>query len=83
MSKKNNKNRTKAYVEILKENERQAEAERKSKHDKKDIRITTNKMLNEINDMSLNPEQDIKMNVEKVSKRKPKKFAKKHKAKKD
>jgi hypothetical protein len=79
MSKKNNKNRGKAYVETLKGMERDAEAERKAKQDKRDLNRSTNKLLDEINEISLNPEKDVKMEVEKVSKRKPKKVAKKSK----
>jgi hypothetical protein len=83
MSKKNNKNRSKAYVEYLKEEEKKHEEARKHKQIKKDTNRITNNLTNEINDMTLNLEKEEKMTVErndeKVSSKKIKKVAKKHK----
>jgi hypothetical protein len=80
MSKKNNKGRSKAYAEFLKEKEKNEEERRRARQDQRDVnRITTN-VLNEINEISLVVEKQDKMEIDnKISKSKPKKVAKKHK----
>ncbi len=80
MSKKNNKNRSKQYVEFLKEQERIEEEKRKAKMERRDTNRITSNVLNEINEISLHVEKEDKMEIEKkVSKARPKKVAKKHK----
>ncbi len=80
MSKKNNKNRSKAYAEFLKEKEKNEEERRKAKQEKRDVNRMTTNVLNEINEISLVVEKEDKMEIEhKISKSKPKKVAKKHK----
>jgi len=83
MSKKNNKSRSKAYVEYLKEEERKIEEARKNKQIKKDTNRITNNLTNEINEMTLNLEKEEKMTIDrseaKISNKKTKKIAKKHK----
>jgi hypothetical protein len=79
MSKKNDKNRTRAYNEQLKEIERNIEAERKAKQDRRDMNRSTNKLMTDINEISLNLEKDERMEVEQVSKKRPKKVARKKK----
>jgi hypothetical protein len=83
MSKKNNKSRSKAYVDYLREEEKKLEEARKHKQIKKDTNRITNNLTNEINEMTLNLEKEQKMTVErsdaKISNKKNKKVAKKHK----
>ncbi len=83
MSKKNNKSRTKAYVEFLKGEEKKTEETRKNKQIKKDTNRIANNLTNEISEMTLNLEKEEKMTVErtenKVSHKKVRKIAKKHK----
>jgi hypothetical protein len=80
MSKKNNKNRSKAYAEFLKEQEKKEEERRRAKMERRDVNRITSSVLDEINEISLTVEKEDKMEIEpKVSKSKPKKVAKKHK----
>ena len=83
MSKKNNKSRTKAYVEFLKGEEKNTEERRKNQQIKKDTNRIANNLTNEISEMTIKIEKEEKMNVEskeikKVSHKKTKKIAKKH-----
>jgi hypothetical protein len=80
MSKKNNKNRSKAYAEFLKDEERKIQEKRLKKQDKRDANRITNEIADEINDMTLQLEKGEKMQIEKSqSKKKVKIFAKKQK----
>ena len=80
MSKKNNKNRSKAYGEFLKEEERKIEERRQQTLNKRDNNRITNTIADEINEISLTVEKSEKMQIEKPqSKKKIKKVAKKHK----
>lgn len=81
MSKKNNKNKGKAYVEALKEEERKREEERLKKQQHKDTRRIANDVFGEIDQMTLSEEKAEKMDVEPAITKKKKKFAKKVKAK--
>jgi hypothetical protein len=80
MSKKNNKNRSKAYAEFLKDEERKNEEKRQKIQEKRDSNRITNEIADEINDMTLQLEKGEKMEIEKSkSKKKTKIIAKKHK----
>lgn len=80
MSKKNNKSRSKVYVEFLKEQERMEEEKKKARMERRDLNRITSNVLNEINEISIAVEKEDKMEIEKkVSKGKQKKVAKKHK----
>ena len=79
MSKKNNKNRKKKYVEMLKQMEKDDEKEAKRKKAQKEARIATNKLAEEIDDIGLD-EKSEKMEVEKkeTTHHKKKGFRRKH-----
>ena len=80
MSKKNNRNKFKAYSEYLKEQEKLEEERRKQKQNKRDTNRIANTLVDEINDITLNLEKDQKMAIEKPeTKRRHKVKAKKQK----
>ena len=81
MSKKNNKSRTKAYVDVLREEERKRQEERVQKQLEKDQRRLTINVANEIENMNLTGEKLNKMNIDKIPTKKKKKIAKKFKSK--
>ena len=81
MSKKNNKNKMKAYADHCKEKEMKDEARRLEKMNKRDTNRITNAVANEINEISLTVEKADKMSVDKPeTKKRAKIIAKKHKS---
>jgi hypothetical protein len=83
MSKKNNKSRTKAYVDALKEEEKRNEEERVLKEQEKKTKRIEKDVLEEIKDMDLTGQaKENKMELEPAITKKKKKFAKKMKSKK-
>lgn len=82
MSKKNNKSRTKAYVDQLKEEEKRREEEKSKKDQEKITKRLENNVLEEINEMDLTGQnKENKMEVEPLLAKKKKKVAKKVKSK--
>ena len=83
MSKKNNKSRTKAYVDALKEEEKRNEEERGIKEQEKKTKRIEKDVLEDIKDMDLTGQtKENKMELEPAITKKKKKFAKKMKSKK-
>ena len=80
MSKKNNKTRKKKYVEMLKKIETENEEIAKRKMERKIIRNSANKLMEEIEDIGLDDEKKDKMDVEKreTQHQKKKKYRLKH-----
>jgi len=79
MSKKNNKNRKKKYVEKLKEMELKNEKEAKERQMKREANIEANKLLEDIEDINLDGIKKDKMDIEKISRRKKKVIFRKNK----
>ena len=65
MSKKNNKARKKKYIEMIKQIERDNEEESKRKKAMKLAKISTNKLIDEIEDFELDDKKGNEMEVEK------------------
>ncbi len=65
MSKKNNKTRKKKYVEMVKQIQKANEEEAKRKKEQKLLKISANKIMNDIDDIGLEDENSDKMEVEK------------------
>lgn len=81
MSKKNNKSRSKAYGEFLKEHEKVEAERRKHKQMNRDTNRMTSNVVDEISEITLNLEKEDKMVLENTSsKKKSKVKAQKHKA---
>jgi len=80
MSKKNNKSRSKAYSEYLKEQQKIEDERRLKKQNNRDTNRLTNHIVDEINEISLNIGKEEKMSIDKPeSKKKTKVLAKKYK----
>lgn len=78
MSKKNNKSRTKAYVDAMREDEKRREEEKLRKEQEKTVKRIENNLLEDINEMDLTGQAKLnKMELEPVMTKKKKKFAKK------
>lgn len=83
MSKKNNKSRTKAYVDALKVEEKRKEEEKAKKDQEKTTKRIENDVFEDINNIDLTGQaKENKMELEPVITKKKKKFAKKMKSKK-
>ena len=65
MSKKNNKARKKKYIEMVKQLHRANEEEAKRKKEQKLLKISANKLMEDIEDIGIEDENGNKMEVEK------------------
>ncbi len=73
MSKKNNKTKKKQYVEMVKKIQRANDDEAKRKKEQKLLKISANKLMNDIDDIGLEEDKSEKMEVEKKESRHHKK----------